>query len=84
LSIIRLANYSITTSLIHIQVRIIGDAQDFSSIVSIILSGGFSSETLIGVGLCHRRPNQIGISLSWKTGYLVYYITTTVVCCKKE
>ena len=48
----------------YIQVDNIGDAWGFSGIVSIVLSGDFSSKILIGVELCHGRPNQIRVSLS--------------------
>ena len=47
MSIIRLANYSVTTSLI--QTDIIGDAWGFSNKASITPSGGFSIKTLTGV-----------------------------------
>jgi len=62
LSIIRLVNYSVTTSLLY-KVDNIGDAQDFSVIFPIASSESFSSETLIEVeGLCHRRLSWIRVS----------------------
>ena len=54
MSIIRLANYSVTTSL-YIQTDIIGDAQYFSGKTPITPSRSFSIETLTG------------LTLSWKT-----------------
>jgi len=38
------------------------NAWSFSSIASIVLSKGFSGETLTRVGLCHKRPSWIKIS----------------------
>jgi len=54
LSIIRLVNYNVTTSL-YIQTDSLGDARGFSSKTPITLSRGFSVKILIGV------------TLSWKT-----------------
>jgi len=54
LSIIRLANYSVTTNLIY-KTDSIGDTWGFSGKTPITLSGGFSVEILTGV------------TLSWKT-----------------
>ena len=58
MSIIRLANYSVTTSLIY-KMDSIGDIWDFSGKTPITPSGGFSIETLTGV------------TLSWKTDVMV-------------
>ena len=67
--IIRLANYSVTTS--YIWVLTIEDAWSFSGIAPITLSGGFSIETLTGV------------TLLWKTEYLYSCITTTRYVMRK-
>jgi len=53
-------NYSVTTSLI--QIDIIGDAWGFSGKALIILSGGFSVETLIGVTLLWKTKSNRSIS----------------------
>ena len=68
----------------YIQVYIIKDAQGFSSIAPIALSGGFSVETLTGVQLCHGRPSQIEISLLWKIKSPDCCTNTMQVCCKKD
>jgi len=60
LSIIRLANYSVTTSLI--QTDIIGDAWGFSSKASITPSRGFSIETLTGVIPSWKTKSNSSIS----------------------
>ena len=67
-SIIRLVNYSITTSLIY-KTDSIGDAQSFSGKTPIIPSGGFSVETLTRVTPLWKTE-WIGVSPSWKTEYL--------------
>ena len=65
LSIIRLANYSITT---YIQKRTIEDVWDFSDIASIVPGRDFSSGTLTEVWLCHGKLNWIEVkTLPWKT-----------------
>jgi len=38
------------------------NAWSFSSIAPIVLSKGFSDETLTRVGLCHKRPSWIKVS----------------------
>jgi len=65
--IIRLVNYSVTTSLIWVPTIV--DTQDFSSIALITPSGGFSVKTLTEVWLHHGRLSHIGVSLSWKMEY---------------
>ena len=67
----------------YIQIHTIGDVWGFSGIALITLSGGFSVETLTGVGLCHRRPSQIGVSLLQKTESPDCCTNTIQVCCKK-
>ena len=61
----------------------IGDAQSFSSIVSIAPSRGFSGGTLIEVWLCHGRLSQIEEFLSWKMEYSDSYITVMRTCYEK-
>ena len=67
----------------YIQVYTIGDAWGFSDIASISPSRGFSVETLTEVQLCHRRPSQIGVSLSQKMESPDYCTNVTQVCYKE-
>ena len=68
----------------YIQERTIGDAWSFSGIVLIVLSRGFSVETLIGVQLCHGRLSQRAVSLSQKLESLDCCTTAVQVYCKKD
>ena len=60
----------------YIQRNTIGDAWGFRGIAPITTSGGFSIETLTGVQFYHGRLSWIEVSLSWKTEFLDYCITT--------
>jgi len=62
LSIIRLANYSVTTSLIY-EFLLWEMLQGFSDIASVTLSGGFSVETLTGVTLPWKTELNRSISV---------------------
>ena len=80
LSIIRLVNYSVTTSLIW--VLTIEDVQDFSGIVPITLSRGFSVETLTGVTLSWKTKLNGSISII-EDGIPGWFQHCCKVCCKK-
>jgi len=76
--IIRLVNYSVTTSLIES----IGDAQGFSGKTPITPSRGFSVETLTGVTPSWKTELNRSISAMEDriSGWLQHHYKT---CCKK-
>ena len=82
MSIIRLANYSVTTSLIY-KVDSIGDAWDFSGETSITLSRGFNVDILTGVTLLWKTKLNRSISTEEDgiPGWLQHHHKT---CCEKS